>query len=82
MLWAYVVGRGKAQGGHARDYLWLPSVRATYLSASSRQPRMGGHVMGAHFNVAMRALQHIQLYTYHVHALSKCVLARNGRFRW
>ena len=38
--------------------------------------------MGAHFNVAMRAMKHIQLYTYHVHALSKCVLALNGRFRW
>ena len=80
MLWAYVDGRGKAQGGDARDYSWLASV--SHLSASSRQPRMGGHAMGAHFNVAMRAMKHIQLYTYHVHALSKCVLARNGRFRW
>ena len=37
--------------------------------------------MGAHCNVTMRALQHIQLYTYHVHTLSKRVLARNDRFR-
>ena len=40
MLWAYVDGRGKAQGGHARDYSSLPSV--SHLSASSRQPRTGG----------------------------------------
>ena len=83
LLWVYVVGRGKAQGGLARDYLWLPSVRhICQRRLVSPQPRMGGHAMGAHFNVAMRALQHIQLYTYHVHALSKCKLARNGRFRW
>ena len=54
-----------------------PSVSVVFC-----QPRMGGHAMGAHFNVAMRAMQHIQLYTYHVHALGKCVLAQNGRFRW
>ena len=82
LLWVYVVGRGKAQGGLARDYLWLPSVRHISVSVVSSAAYGGGHAMGAHFNVAMRAPQHIQLYTCHLHALSKRVLARNCRFRW
>ena len=81
MLWAYVVGRGKAQGGHARDSSWLPSV--SHICQRRLVSRVWGGMHGrTHFNVAMRAMKHIQLYTYHVHALSKCVLARNGRFRW
>ena len=46
MLWAYVDGRGKAQGGDARDYSWLASV--SHLSASSRQPRKWGGMPWAH----------------------------------
>ena len=79
---AALMSAGSSSRVHPPADVAQAAALAPHLSASSRQPRMGGHVMGAHFNVAMRALQHIQLYTYHVHGLSKCVLAWNGRFRW